>query len=151
MLSAKPRAANGADEGYDSDVTRDDTPSKVAVVATTPAVATALPATRRSARTQKADAQDIVEKLSALQTAEPSVGGKKRGAPESQYESQGACGPLLSPLACRHLTFALPRSQAAAQGVGARAAHPAAHGRSQRSVLRALNTAAATCAHVAFA
>ena len=97
MLSAKPRADNGADEGYDSDVTRDIAPSTARKVAATPAVATALPAARRSARTQKADAQDIAEKLSCLQTSEPTVGGKKkRAAPESQYESQGACSPAFA-------------------------------------------------------
>ena len=95
VLSAKPRVASGADEGYDSDVTRDDAsrkphaPSKVA--ASPPPVATAQPATRRSARTQKADALDITAKLSNLQTAEPAAAGKKKrgAAPETQLESQG--------------------------------------------------------------
>lgn len=154
MLSAKPGAVNGADEGYDSDVTRDVAPRKVAVAAT-PAVATALPATRRSARTQKADAQDIVEKLSCLQTAEPSVGGnkKKRGAaPESQYESQGALCRLLSLLACRHLTFALPvASQPSGRARCRRPRSPSGSARRLRLICSPLAEHAATCAHVASA
>ena len=144
MLSAKPGAVNGADEGYDSDVTRDVAPRKVAAAAT-PAVATALPA----------DAQDIVEKLSCLQTAEPSVGGnkKKRGAaPESQYESQGALCRLLSLLACRHLTFALPvASQPSGRARCRRPRSPSGSARRLRLICSPLAEHAATCAHVASA
>lgn len=116
MLAAKPRACAVA-EGYDSDVTRDDAPralaalrqpglapskaAPAALAASPPAVATALPATRRSTRTQQkvAAQDDITAKMSCLQTAEPAVGGKmKRGAvPETQQESQGALQQLLSP------------------------------------------------------
>ena len=106
VLSAKPRAADGAAEGYDSDVTRDDgagcQPASRMESSPPPALpATALPAMRRSTRTQKAGANDIVAKLSRLQTAEPAeVTGKKRGAvTEAHQESQGAS-----------LRWALPRS-----------------------------------------
>ena len=103
VLSAKPRAADGAAEGYDSDVTRDDAvprefdgvgrqPASFLAMSPPPALpATALPAMRRSTRTQKVGANDIVAKLSRLQTAEAAEVGKKRGAvTEAHQESQGA-------------------------------------------------------------
>ena len=112
VLSAMPRAADGAAEGYDSDVTRDDAmpreldgagrqPASFLEMSPPPALpATALPAMRRSTRTQKAGANDVVAKLSRLQTAEAAEVGKKRGAvTEAHQESQGAS-----------LHWALPRS-----------------------------------------
>ena len=53
-------------------------------------------ATRRSVRTQKADAHDITAKLANLKTAEPAAGGKKKRGVETeaqQPESQGAKRP----------------------------------------------------------
>ena len=95
VLSAKPHATDGAAEGNDSDVTRDDAvrqPASRKGISPPPMLpATAQPATRRSTRAQKPGANDIVAKLSRLQTAEPAEVGKKRCAvTEARIESQGA-------------------------------------------------------------
>ena len=102
VLSAKPRTTDGAAEGYDSDATRDEAvpreldiaghqPASRMDISPPPALpTTAQPAMRRSTRTQKAGANDIVVKLSRLQTAEPAEVGKKRGAVTEAHESQGA-------------------------------------------------------------